>query len=176
MTGRRAVGIGAIALSGAVAAVWIVVALLFDGYQIPSEANAPTLQPGDRVLTRSVSDGDLRRGDLVVVARPPRETGVLDGDGAIEVVGRVVALGGDEVGAEDGVLVVDGEPVDEPYLPEGTTTDGFDPVDVPDGHVFLLCDARARAADSRAFGPVPVDDIRSRVVARWWPLTRIGGI
>ena len=176
MTGRRAVGIGALAIVGLVAAVWIVAALLFDGYQIPSEANAPTLQPGDRVLARSVGDGELGRGDLVVVTLPPQEIGALDGDGPIEVVGRVVALGGDTVSAEGGSLVIDGEPVDEPYMTEGTTTDGFDPVDVPDGHVFLMGDARARAADSRAYGPIPVEDVQARVVARWWPLTRIGGI
>ena len=176
MTGRRAAGIGALAIVGVVAAAWALVALLFDGYRIPSEANVPTLQPGDRVLARSVGDGDLRRGDMVVYAPPPGDLAAPGGGAPSELVARVVAVGGESVGAEGGVLVIDGDPVDEPYLPAGTTIDAFDPVDVPEGQVFLLGDARSRAVDSRALGPVAVEDVQARVLARWWPINRIGSI
>ena len=176
MTWQRAAGIGALAVVCVAAVAWTLVALLFDGYHVPSEANAPTLQPGDRVLARSVGEGDLRRGDLVVYTPPPGELDVPGDDAPVEHVARVVAIAGDSVAAEGGSLVIDGDPVDEPYLPEGATLEGFDSLEVPEGHVFLLGDARDRAMDSRVFGTVPVEDVRARMVARWWPLTRIGGI
>lgn len=143
---------------------WVALAVLVDGYTIPSRANDPTLQPGDRVAVLARSNAS--RGDLVVFE-------ARDGD---ERVGRVVAVGGDTVDARDGRLVVNGERVDEPYLARGTTTEMREPVDVPDGHVFILGDNRTNSADSRAFGPFDADGIRGRVVFRYWPLSRLGGV
>ena len=59
--------------------------------------------------------------------------------------------------------------VDEDYI-ENSDMDGFffGPDVVPAGHVFLLGDNRADSVDSRAFGPVAVDDIEGRVLARLW--------
>jgi len=45
-----------------------------------------------------------------------------------------------------------------------------------EGGLWLLGDNRARSADSRNFGPVPVGRIRGRVVLRYWPLSRAGPI
>ena len=41
-----------------------------------------------------------------------------------------------------------------------------EPVDVPDGHVFLLADDRDHAMDSRWWGPIPTATIRAVVQIR----------
>ena len=89
------------------------------------------------------------------------------------VVKRVAAVGGDTVGIEDGVLVVNGEAEREGYVDYGSV-DGFyfGPVDVPPGEVFLLGDNRANSEDSRDFGPVREDEVVGRVLVRVWPVTR----
>jgi signal peptidase I len=82
----------------------------------------------------------------------------------------VVAVGGDEVGIEDGYLVVNGHTVEEPYV-DHRVLDGvyFGPVTVPPGSVFMMGDNRANSVDSRTFGPVRRDTIVGRVMVRIWP-------
>jgi signal peptidase I len=145
----------------------IAIAILFDGYRVPSEAMAPALEPGDRVLARDVDGDDVSRGDIVVwrADEPP-----------LQRISRVVAVAADEVGAEGGRLTIDGEPADEPYLADGTTTSNVDPITVPEGHVYLMGDNRSTARDSRLLGPIERDHIERLVVFRWWPIGAVGGL
>ncbi|MGY2065464.1 signal peptidase I [Blastococcus sp. SYSU DS0619] len=130
--------------------------------RVASGSMAPTLDDGEPVLVLrwpvSVDRWD------VVVATPP-------GPDAEPVVKRVVALGGESVAVEDGVLVVDGRAVCEPWS-DPAHLDGvwFGPVRVPDGSVFLLGDERGGSIDSRVFGPVGEDRVAGVVVAGAWPL------
>lgn len=45
---------------------------------------------------------------------------------------------------------------------------------VPSDHVLPLGDNRDNSRDGRYFGPVPESDITGRVVARFWPLNKMG--
>lgn len=40
--------------------------------------------------------------------------------------------------------------------------------EVPAGHVFVMGDNREKSADSRRWGPVPVEDIKGRALFIWW--------
>jgi signal peptidase I len=128
--------------------------------RVDSGSMAPTVSPGD-LLGVDRWAGPVGRRDVVVVPHP--ETGEL-------LVKRVVALGGDRVGLEDGVLVVDGEAVCEPSI-DPARQDGvwFGPVTVPAGEVFLLGDDRGSSIDSRDFGTVRVTDVAGLVRLRVWP-------
>jgi signal peptidase I len=152
----------------AVAAVVGLRILALEPFRIPSDSMAPTLRSGDRVLVdkRAYHGGAPRRGDLAVF-RAPRTGEIL--------LKRVVAIGGDTVGIEDGVLVVDGRRPREPYAdPEAIDSVYFGPVRVRPGTVFVLGDNRANSEDSRAFGAVPTGRLIGRVRARIWPPARWG--
>jgi signal peptidase I len=43
------------------------------------------------------------------------------------------------------------------------------PVDVPEGHVFLLGDNRLESHDSRNYGTVPLDAIEGKYLTQLWP-------
>jgi signal peptidase I len=130
--------------------------------RVSSGSMSPTYHEGDEVLVDKLgvrSDAPLR-GDVIAFHEP--------GSGAL-MVKRVVALAGQRVGIEDGVLVVGGSRVREPYVDHATVDgDYFGPVEVPSGTVFVMGDTRAGSVDSRLFGPVRTDAIVGRVVRRLW--------
>ena len=146
----------------------IVVVKLFvaEPFRIPSQSMEPTLRPGDQTLVDKLSGDRPDRGDLVAFHAP--RTGEI-------LLKRVVAVGGDTVGLEDGVLVVDGRQVREPYAdPKAIDSVYFGPVKVRPGTMFVMGDNRANSDDSRDFGAVPTDRIIGRAVARVWPPSRWG--
>ena len=90
--------------------------------------------------------GDYERGDIVILAKP-------EFDGGAPIVKRVIAVENQTVDIDfcEGIVYVDGEPLDEPYTREPTYLDegvSF-PVTVPEGHVFVLGDNRNYSTDSR---------------------------
>jgi signal peptidase I len=136
-------------------------------FKIPSESMAPTLRPGDQALVEKVARGGAPDpGELVAFHRPGARAVLLK---------RVVALGGDTVGLEDGLLVVNGRTIREPYA-NTRSQDGvyFGPVRVPAGTIFVMGDNRGISEDSRDFGAIPVPDVIGRAVARLWPPGRWG--
>ena len=174
-----------------------VVALLLktfvvQAFFIPSGSREPTLLVGDRVLVEKVSYriSSPDRGDVVVfekdlgasIADQQEEESVLQkvADSFRSLFGfptgshqdfikRVIAVGGDTVEGKDGLVFVNGEPADESYLPEGSATSSFGPVEVPQGTIFVMGDNRGNSDDSRNFGPVPVDTVVGRGFLLIWP-------
>jgi signal peptidase I len=182
-------------------AVVLVRAFLVAPFSIPSGSMEPTIAVGDRILVnRTVSPQDLQRGDLIVFdasaafgIRSPQPgltrtfgnaIGSLVGRGSdTDYVKRVIGLPGDHVRccAQDGRLVVNGVPLDEPYLYPGDEPSAtpFE-VRVPPDRFWVMGDHRAASADSRAHlgapggGTVPEEDIIGQVWVRYWPPGRIG--
>lgn len=136
--------------------------LVAEPMRVSSGSMAPAYGEGDEVVVEKVSarSDDPRAGDVVAFHEP--------GSGAL-MIKRVIALPGQSIGVEDGVLVVAGSPVKESYVDAGTVDSTyFGPVRVPAGSVFVMGDARAGSVDSRTFGAVPKDAIVGRVVLKLW--------
>ena len=151
-------------------------------YRIPSAAMEPTLRcaaeprcsgtTSDRVLAirlrwpfRGVSRGDI------VAFRTPRRADATCGSSGV-FVKRVIALPGETFAERKGVVYVNGKPLTERYV-RLRDHDTWAPRRVPKGSYYLLGDARSQSCDSRVFGPVPRKNLIARVVATYWPPTRI---
>ena len=138
----------------------ILLPVVVEPMRVTSGSMNPTLEVGDHIIIDKLT-GRWRPpgiGDLVVFPEP---------EGGALVVKRVVALGGQSVALEDGVLDVDGVAQHEPLVDRrGVDSVYFGPVTVPVGSVFVLGDNRGESIDSRTYGAVRVDDLVGRVVLR----------
>ncbi|MFI2208179.1 signal peptidase I [Streptomyces sp. NPDC020141] len=151
-------------------------ALVYQPYTVPTDSMTPTVSPGDRVLAQRVDGDEVRRGDVVVF----RDSSW----GGGPMVKRVIGVGGDTVACcgDGGLLTLNGEPVEEPYLggERDRSVSSTFTATVPEGHLFLLGDRRISSLDSRSRldgpeqGSVPRSAVTGRLDAVAWPLD--GGV
>ena len=147
----------------------VVRPFVLEAFRIPSESMVPTLLVGDRVLANKFIYRltEPERGDVVVFES------VGEGDDQ-KLIKRVVGVAGDEIEVRNGALLVNGEEQEEPYLNENLPfTGSYEQTEVPEEHVFVMGDNRANSADSRVFGPLPVENIEGEAFMRFWPVPEI---
>lgn len=136
-------------------------------FLVPSRSMEPALAPGDRIVT--LRQAAYRKGDIVVVPDPAERGSYL--------VKRIVGLGGDAIGVRNGALFLDGAYASEPYLPEPMLYALDPPALVPADHAYLLGDNRNNSDDSHDKGMTwPTGEVVGRVVWRYYPFARWGGI
>jgi signal peptidase I len=140
-----------------------------------------TLQDGEIMLIWSLGYTP-KQGDIVVLNKTPvLLTGWTE---PRAIVKRVIATGGQTVDIDymAGLVYVDGQPLDEPYLPEEMYLPG--PTmqqthwEVPEGSIFVMGDNRNHSTDSRdiQLGPIDTDYILGRAVLALWPSERFGAV
>ena len=175
-TGLAALGRGAKAFFdwALVVVIALVVALgvrtfLLAHFVVEGSSMYSTLETGDRVFVNKVSYRlhDPNRGDVVVLHE-------IRGTSERDLIKRVIASGGEEVEMRSCEVRIDGQLLIEPYLDPTVVTPGncggdFGPLIVPDGTVFVMGDNRAGSQDSRALGPILLDDIVGRAFVVFWP-------
>ena len=110
--------------------------------KIPSESMENTIMTGDRVLGLRFSYwfSEPKQGDIVIFKYPDDE--------AQNYIKRIIGLPGDTVEIVEGLVYVNGQLLNEPYLWE-TPRGSFGPYEVPEGHYFMLGDNRNNSRDSR---------------------------
>lgn len=177
---------------------------------------------GDRIVVEKIGYrfGDPKPGDVIVfrgteswnkdftstrssnsIKRGAQEVGSLIGIVAPDendLVKRVIATGGQTVECCDdqGRVLVDGKPLDEPYIqmdfpfvPGALTCDTdlksgrcFPAVTVPEGNLWMMGDNRSNSADSRfhvsddLMGTVPIDNVIGKAFLIALPPSRLGSI
>jgi signal peptidase I len=147
-------------------AIILVFYVFFSSAVVDGDSMAPTLSSGDYLLITHGAAG-LKRGDIIVAK-------VVEREGTVELVKRVIALPGDTVEIKHDVAYVNGarEPDRGQFvLPRYSVSLG--PYKVPSGTVYVLGDNRPISEDSRYIGPVPESGIKGRAIFVVAPLQRI---
>lgn len=153
-------------------------AFIFQQSKIPSGSMEDTLLIGDYIMVNryvySPADTsfekailpvrDVHRGDVIVFKFPDEpET---------DYIKRVVGIPGDNLEIRKGIVYVNGERVDDPYVKEAYRLQDTYPVfTVPEGKYWVMGDHRDRSSDSRVWGFVPRDLIKGRALLIWWSYT-----
>ncbi len=170
----------------AVAAVLLVKAFVVNPYKIPSASMEPTFHCAessgqgcmgnynDRVIANRFiyHFRDPKRGDIVVFD-PPADVVSACGAGGTYVK-RIIGLPGDEISQRDGVVFIDGEALDEPYLEPGREGGpDFGPLTLGPDQYFMMGDNRQLSCDSRRWGPISREQMIGPVFMTYWPPNRI---
>ncbi len=147
----------------------IAIANTYYVVEIVGTSMEDTLRDGDFVYAeREFTAG---RGDVVIIDVSENEVfeekAHRKGD---KIVKRIVAMGGDSVKCEHGVvyLKIDGgeyTALNEDYTKGMNVFDNFPEVTLGDGEIFVLGDNRSVSLDSRAIGALSYGDIVGRVPA-----------
>lgn len=162
------------------------VRILLQPYQVIGASMEPALADGERLFVNRAAYAEIplpglgvvhpfstpQRGDIVVLASDHTRH-----DSAY--IKRIIGLPGETVSFSDGIVLIDGEPLVEDYIDGAPSTCRprlYCVVTVPAGSVYVLGDNRADSEDSRAFGPVPIDDLLGRAWFGSWPRENLGPI
>src|ERR1700733_15774266 len=156
-------------LISAVASIFIIT-FLYQPVRVEGTSMLPRLEDRDRLFINKFvyHISAIERNDVVVFHYPR--------DPEKSYIKRVVALPGDRLRIDHGVVYLNGARLIENYVPEEyRDTRSMAEMVVPDDADFMMGDHRSISSDSREFGPVERSLIYGKAVFVYWP-TRDAGV
>ena len=153
----------------AVVIAFLMVVFLYQPVKVEGTSMQPELLDQERIFVNKFvyHFEEIHRGDIVVFWYPK--------DPSKSFIKRVVGVPGDLVAIRDGHVYINGELLQERYVPRGYQDfDSYPPTRVRDGHYYVLGDHRNASNDSRSWGLVPRRFIYGKAVFRYWPVEKVG--
>ena len=165
--------------------LWLVCALLIallvrclavEVVRVKGGSMRSTLQNGEVMLVNKAAYllGEPKRQDVVICLYPGRYR---DRWKLIPqyFVKRIIGLPGETIAIEEGVVLVNGQPLEEPYLDENHTRrkTSMAPVTLGTDEYFVLGDNRDNSNDSRRVGALKRKALIGRVQAVFFPFKAI---
>jgi signal peptidase I len=160
-------------------AIAVVIAIIIMQFIKPTivkeHSMEDTLHPNDYIFLSKQAynlGGEPRRGDIVVF-----HSALESDDGTTKnLIKRVIAVEGDTVEIHDGVVYVNNDPLEEPYIKDDYTDGQMPEITVPEGDLFLLGDNRQSSRDSRdpSVGFISKGKLIGKAVFRVFPVSGFG--
>lgn len=156
-------------ISLAIAAFIII--FLYQPVKVEGTSMLPGLVDQERIFINKFvyRFESISRGDIVVF-HYPRDT-------SKSYIKRVIGVAGDRIRIDDGRVYVNGQRIEESYIPEQFEDfRSYPEVVVPAHSYFVLGDHRNMSNDSRDFGPVDETYIYGKAVFVYWPVDKMGAL
>lgn len=150
----------------------LLVALLIRGfvlqvYLVEGESMEPTLHTNERLLVNKFiyHFREPQPGEIIVLQDP--------GKPSRELIKRVIAVAGEVVEVNKGIVYINGQALHEPYINDQFTNyQDTPPRLVPEGSLYVMGDNRGRSFDSRNIGPVELRKVDGKAFFMFWPFHR----
>ena len=148
-----------------------IIIFLYQPVKVEGTSMMPSLEDQERIFVNKFVYRlePIERGDIVVFRYPY--------DPSKSYIKRVIAMAGDHVRIDSGLVYVNGEALDETYVPpEYADARAYPDTIVPPNCYFVLGDHRSMSDDSRRFGPVNQSFIYGKAVFGYWPMEKVGRV
>lgn len=152
-----------------VAAIAVMIStMIMPVLRVTGTSMTPTLQNDQVIICNKLAE--CQKGDVVAFYYNNKV-----------LIKRVIGVAGDVIDISgDGVVSVNGEPLDEPYVSELALgeCDIELPYQVPDNRIFVMGDHRSVSIDSRStsVGCVAIENVIGKVLLRVYPIDSFGRI
>ncbi len=156
-------------------AIFILIYLFIaQPHKVSGSSMVATFHDGDYIITQKISYklGLPQRGDIVVFKNPRDESQ--------DFIKRVIAVPGDTIMVSGAQVYLNGQLLNESYLPPSTPTFGRnflndgEEVKTGDNQYFIFGDNREHSSDSREWGPIPKEKIIGKAFFRYFPPQAFG--
>jgi signal peptidase I len=148
-----------------------IIVFIYQPVKVEGTSMMPSLDDQERIFVNKFVYRleAISRGD-VVVFRYPR-------DPSKSYIKRVIGLEGDRIRIDGGQVYVNGDSLDEDYVPPAyADARSYPETVVPPHCYFVLGDHRSMSNDSRDFGPVDQSYIYGKAVFGYWPMDKLGRV
>jgi len=147
--------------------IFLVIRSLVQNYRIEGQSMKPNFQHGQYLLVNKLAYrlGEYRRGDVIVFHYPNNPSQ--------DYIKRVIGLPGDTVEFQDGVLIVNGLSVEEPYE-QVPIARNIEAQTVAPGFLYVLGDNRPASSDTRTWGQLSQEFVIGKAWLAIWPVDRAG--
>ena len=148
-----------------------IIIFLYQPVKVEGTSMMPSLDDQERIFVNKYVYRlePIQRGDIIVF-RYPR-------DPSKSFIKRVIGLAGDSIRIEGGEVFVNGQALEEDYVPPVYSDQrSYPEIVVPPHSYFVLGDHRTMSNDSRDFGPVDVGFIYGKAVFGYWPMDKMGRV
>jgi len=143
--------------------IFVILQVTIGSFKVYGMCMLPNIHDGDYIMVSKVSYyfKEPQRGDVIIFHSPRNNNS--------ELIKRIIGMPGETIEIKDGEVLINGEPLTEPYIMEPPLYD-YPPQEIPEDYYFVLGDNRNNSADSHTGWLLFRDEIVGKAWINYWPI------
>lgn len=144
------------------ALIFIALRFAFQNFRIEGQSMEPNFHEGQFLIINKLEYRfhPPERGDVIVFHSPDNPQK--------DFIKRIIGLPGEQLQIQDGRVLINGQPLEEPYL-ANPVSGNWGPATVAPDQYFVLGDNRNNSSDSRNWGMLPMAKMIGKAWISYWP-------